>query len=63
MDAIVIHALAKHYPVGFSGLARHVPLDGLTLRVGQCEVFGFLVPNRAGKATRFNPLPTLETLQ
>lgn len=51
MDAIAAHALTKHYAVGFLGRRRLVALDGLTLRVGQGEVFGFLGPNGAGKST------------
>ena len=59
MDAVATRALTKHYAVGFWGRRLHVALDGLTLRVGQGEVFGFLGPNGAGKTTTLKLLMQL----
>src|SRR6266496_5489327 len=51
MDAIRTESLTKHYKVGFWRPRPYVALDGLSLQVGQGEVFGFLGPNGAGKTT------------
>src|SRR6187401_3792310 len=51
MDAIRTEALTKHYKVGFWRPRPYLALEGLTLSVGQGEVFGFLGPNGAGKTT------------
>ena len=53
MDAIRTEALTKHYSVGFWRPRPYRALEGLTLSVGQSEVFGFLGPNGAGKTTTF----------
>ena len=59
MDAIRTEALTKHYKVGFWRPRPYVALDGLTLQVGQGEVFGFLGPNGAGKTTTLKLLMQL----
>jgi ABC-2 type transport system ATP-binding protein len=59
MDAIRTEALTKHYTVGFWRPRPYVALDGLTLEVGQGEVFGFLGPNGAGKTTTLKLLMQL----
>jgi len=59
MDAIRTEALTKHYTVGFWRPRPYVALDGLTLQVGQGEVFGFLGPNGAGKTTTLKLLMQL----
>jgi len=59
MDAIRTEGLTKHYDVGFWRRRPYVALDGLTLRVGQGEVFGFLGPNGAGKTTTLKLLMQL----
>jgi ABC-2 type transport system ATP-binding protein len=59
MDAIRIDGLTKHYDVGFWRRRPYVALDGLTLRVGRGEVFGFLGPNGAGKTTTLKLLMQL----
>ena len=59
MDAIRTEALTKHYHVGFWRPRPYVALDGLTLTVGQGEVFGFLGPNGAGKTTTLKLLMQL----
>src|SRR3954466_13214966 len=59
MDAIRTDALTKHYTVGFWRPRPYVALDGLTLQVGQGEVFGFLGPNGAGKTTTLKLLMQL----
>src|SRR5438045_5807475 len=51
MDAIQTEALTKHYSIGFWRPRPYLALEGLTLTVGQGEVFGFLGPNGAGKTT------------
>ena len=52
-DAIRTEALTKHYSVGFWRPRPYLALEGLTLSVGQGEVFGFLGPNGAVR-----PLPS-----
>jgi ABC-2 type transport system ATP-binding protein len=59
MDAIRTEALTKHYQVGFWRPRPYVALDGLSLQVGQGEVFGFLGPNGAGKTTTLKLLMQL----
>ncbi len=59
MDAIRTDDLTKHYTVGFWRPRPYVALDGLTLQVGQGEVFGFLGPNGAGKTTTLKLLMQL----
>lgn len=51
MDDIVIEDLTKSYASGWPGRPPFVALDGLSLRVGRGEIFGFLGPNGAGKTT------------
>jgi ABC-2 type transport system ATP-binding protein len=59
MDAIRTEGLTKHYHVGFWRPRPYLALDGLTLSVGQGEVFGFLGPNGAGKTTTLKLLMQL----
>src|SRR6188768_1035284 len=59
MDAIRTEALTKHYKVGFWRPRPYLALEGLTLSVGQGEVFGFLGPNGAGKTTTLKLLMQL----
>src|SRR5688572_16024848 len=59
MDAIRTEALTKHYSVGFWRPRPYLALEGLTLSVGQGEVFGFLGPNGAGKTTTLKLLMQL----
>ncbi len=59
MDAITTDGLTKHYTLGFWRPRPYVALDGLTLHVGQGEVFGFLGPNGAGKTTTLKLLMQL----
>ena len=59
MDAIRTEALTKHYSVGFWRPRPYRALEGLTLSVGQGEVFGFLGPNGAGKTTTLKLLMQL----
>jgi ABC-2 type transport system ATP-binding protein len=59
MDAIRTEALTKHYSVGFWRPRPYLALDGLSLSVGQGEVFGFLGPNGAGKTTTLKLLMQL----
>src|SRR5438309_6139029 len=59
MDAIRIEGLTKHYTTGFWRPRPYLALDGLTLSVGQQEVFGFLGPNGAGKTTTLKLLMQL----
>jgi ABC-2 type transport system ATP-binding protein len=59
MDAIRTEALTKHYSIGFWRPRPYLALEGLTLAVGQGEVFGFLGPNGAGKTTTLKLLMQL----
>jgi ABC-2 type transport system ATP-binding protein len=59
MDAIQTEALTKHYSVGFWRPRPSLALEGLSLSVGQGEVFGFLGPNGAGKTTTLKLLMQL----
>ena len=59
MHAIRTEALTKNYSVGFWRPRPYRALDGLTLEVGQGEVFGFLGPNGAGKTTTLKLLMQL----
>ena len=59
MNAIQTEALTKHYSVGFWRPRPYLALEGLTLSVGQGEVFGFLGPNGAGKTTTLKLLMQL----
>lgn len=45
MNAITMHELSKRFPGG------NLAVDGVSLALGQGEVFGFLGPNGAGKTT------------
>lgn len=56
MDDIVIEDLTKSYASGWPGRPPLVALDGLSLRVGRGEIFGFLGPNGAGKTTTLKVL-------
>lgn len=57
MEAVVeLNNLRVEYRAPSSKEAVKVALQGLTLRVGQGEVFGFLGPNGAGKTTTMNVL-------
>jgi ABC-2 type transport system ATP-binding protein len=59
MDAVSTESLTKHYHVGFWKPRPYLALDGVTLSVGQGEVFGFLGPNGAGKTTTLKLLMQL----
>jgi ABC-2 type transport system ATP-binding protein len=59
MDAVSTESLTKHYHVGFWKPRPYLALDGVTLGVGQGEVFGFLGPNGAGKTTTLKLLMQL----
>src|SRR5215813_1297835 len=59
MHALSTEKLTKHYTVGFWRPRPYLALDGLTLQVGQGEVFGFLGPNGAGKTTTLKLLMQL----
>ena len=59
MDAIRTESLTKHYTFGYWRPRPYLALDGLTLQVGQGEVFGFLGPNGAGKTTTLKLLMQL----
>lgn len=60
MTAIVeIEELTKDYEVGFWRKRRVRALDGLSLRVNQGEIFGFLGANGAGKTTTLKLLMRL----
>jgi ABC-2 type transport system ATP-binding protein len=59
MDAIRTEGLTKHYTVGFWRPRPYLALEGLSLSVGQGEVFGFLGPNGAGKTTTLKLLMQL----
>jgi ABC-2 type transport system ATP-binding protein len=59
MIAIATDALTKDYAVGFWRKRPYRALDGLTLEVGEGEVFGFLGPNGAGKTTTLKLLMQL----
>jgi len=56
MNVIEIDRLTRDFSRGFVGRGRIRALDGLSLEVGQGEVFGFLGPNGAGKTTTFRIL-------
>src|SRR5688572_17294954 len=59
MHAVRTEDLTKHYSVGFWRPRPYRALDGLTMTVGQGEVFGFLGPNGAGKTTTLKLLMQL----
>jgi ABC-2 type transport system ATP-binding protein len=59
MAAITTEGLTKHYTKGFWRPRPYAALEGLTLQVGQGEVFGFLGPNGAGKTTTLKLLMQL----
>jgi ABC-2 type transport system ATP-binding protein len=59
MDAIRTDALTKYFSVGFWRPRPYRALDGLTIAVGQGEIFGFLGPNGAGKTTTLKLLMRL----
>jgi ABC-2 type transport system ATP-binding protein len=59
VDAVRTEDLTKHYSVGFWRPRPYRALDGLTMTVGQGEVFGFLGPNGAGKTTTLKLLMQL----
>jgi len=62
LDAIRTESLTKHYSVGFWRPRPYLALDGLTMQVGQGEVFGFLGPTGAGKTTTLALLQRLRSL-
>jgi len=51
MDAIVIEGLTKTFWSGWPGRPSVTVLDGLTLSIGQGQIYGFLGPNGSGKTT------------
>lgn len=51
MDAIHIEGLTKTFRSGWPGRPPIAGLAGLSLSVGQGEIYGFLGPNGAGKTT------------
>jgi ABC-2 type transport system ATP-binding protein len=57
--AVEINSLTKDYEVGFLRKRRVRALDGLSLTVGRCEIFGFLGANGAGKTTTLKLLMRL----
>jgi ABC-2 type transport system ATP-binding protein len=59
MHAIRTEALTKNYTVGFWRPRPYRALNGLTLEVGEGDVFGFLGPNGAGKTTTLKLLMQL----
>ena len=59
MAAIETEALTKDFPIGFWRPRPYRALDGLTLSVGEGEVFGCLGPNGAGKSTTLKLLMQL----
>jgi ABC-2 type transport system ATP-binding protein len=59
MPAIEIFGLSKDYQIGFWRKRPWRALDGLSLRVEQGEVFGFLGHNGAGKTTTLKILTGL----
>jgi len=59
MSAIEISGLSKDYQIGFWRKHPWRALDGLSLRVEQGEVFGFLGHNGAGKTTTLKILTGL----
>ena len=59
MFAIETENLTKDFPIGFWRRRPYRALDGLTLAIGQGEVFGFLGPNGAGKTTTLKLLMQL----
>ena len=59
MHAIRTEDLTKNYTVGFWRPRPYRALNGLSLEVGQGEVFGFLGPNGAGKTTTLKLLMQL----
>ena len=52
--ALVVQNLTKQYPE-----ARDLALKGLSLAVGQGEIFGLLGPNGAGKTTAVSIMSTI----
>ena len=59
MNALATEELTKDFAIGFWGQRSYRALDGLTMTVGQGEVFGFLGPNGAGKTTTLKLLMQL----
>ena len=57
--AVEIENLTKDYEVGFVRKRKVRALDGLSLKVNQGEIFGFLGANGAGKTTTLKLLMTL----
>ncbi len=51
MDAIVIEGLTKTFWSGWPGRPSVTVLDGLTLSIGEGQIYGFLGPNGSGKTT------------
>src|SRR5829696_4366933 len=57
--AVEIDELTKDYEVGFLRKRKVRALDGLSLSVERCEIFGFLGANGAGKTTTIKLLMRL----
>lgn len=56
MDTIRVEGLTKRFPSGWPGRPPTTVLDGLSLSVGQGEIYGFLGPNGSGKTTTIKVL-------
>ncbi|HVP28412.1 MAG TPA: ABC transporter ATP-binding protein [Myxococcota bacterium] len=54
-DVVVVEALEKTFRAGLLGRKKKV-LDGISFRVGDGEIFGFVGPNGAGKTTTLKVL-------
>src|SRR5712675_3417188 len=57
--AIETENLTKEYPFGFLNLKKRTSLEGLNMQVETGEVFGFIGPNGAGRATAIKLLMRL----
>jgi len=54
-EIVSVEGLVKEFPIGF-GLRRKRVLDGISFRVLENEIFGFVGPNGAGKTTALKVL-------